>query len=292
MTNESPSNPRTVPGALLPFGPFVGVLASFAICAQNGSSALAFGWAMIHGAGPLAVLAFLPLGLGLGLLWAGFFYLRRRQARRGLLLFVGHAVVIFVANEWLLPSTPLKAASSERAVKSAEILSIRDELVTSSAGDPIGLRLVFEVRFSRRVVANIGASAFGPSETEPPWMPGVLDFGGYAPTIAPPPASEDIYDVFEKGVVYRVEDIRMAGSRAVDHRTGRPCRRAPEGLSEYAIMTALRRRGSRRYRLEILGSTPDVAINIPIAKYETSRSYDLEAMYRGVLKEGLEPCPR
>ena len=290
MTNESPSDPQAVKGARSPFGPLVGLLASLAICAQNGSSALAFGWAMIHGAGPLAVVAFLPLALGLGLLWAGFFYLRRRQAGRGLLLFVAHAVGIFVVNERLLPITPLKAAASERALKSAEILSIRDDVVTSSAGDPIGLRLVFEVRFPRRVVANIGASAFGPSETEPPWMPGVLDFGGYAPTIEPTPATEDIYKVFEKGVVYRVEDIRMGGSRTVDYRTGHPCRRALEGLSEDEIMTALRRRGSRRYRLEILASSPNVDINIPIAKYETSRPYDLEAMYRGVLKERLKPC--
>ena len=92
------------------------------------------GWALIHGAGPLAVMAFLPLAIGLGLLWGGFVFLRRKQGRQGLALFAGLSIALLVLNEWLLPTTPLKAWSSERALKSAEVLSIRDEIVTTATG--------------------------------------------------------------------------------------------------------------------------------------------------------------
>ena len=39
-------------------------------------------------------------------------------------------------------------------------------------------------------------------------------------------------------------------------------------------------------------NSDDVPVNVVIAEYETSRSYDLEAMYRAVMQERLEPCPR
>jgi len=181
-------------------------------------------------------------------LWSGYVFLRREQVRRGLPLFVGHTLLLLAVNEWLLPATPLKTASSERALKSAEVLSIRDEAVTTAAGDPIGLRLVFEVRFARRIVGIVSASAFATSETEPPWMPGVLDFDGYEQTIQPSSGSQSMRRVFEKDVVYRVEVTRMPGVRGVDFLTRRPCRNISPGLSETEILAALRRRGNRRYR--------------------------------------------
>ena len=289
---ESSTDPEPTPTDLSRWGPLIGVVASFGLCAQNAGFGTGVGWALIHGAGPRAVVAFLPLALGLGLLWAGFVFLRRGQGRQELALFVGLSMALLVLNEWLLPTTPLKAWSSERALKSTQVLSIRDEGVTTATGEPIGLRLVFEVRFPRRVVANISASDFAPSEKEPPWLPGLLDFQGYEQTIQPLPESQDIYKMFEKDVVYRVEIIRRPGFRAVDVRTGRPCRNTPPKLSDKEILTALHRRGNRHYRAEIHVSSDDVPVNIVVAEYQTSRPYDLEAMYRSVMQERLDPCPR
>jgi len=67
-------------------------------------------------------------------LWSGYVFLRREQVRRGLPLFVGHTLLLLAVNEWLLPATPLKTASSERALKSAEVLSIRDGDVNDGGG--------------------------------------------------------------------------------------------------------------------------------------------------------------
>jgi hypothetical protein len=220
---NSPSDPDPAPRTLSRWGPLVGVMAGLAMCAQNAGFATGIGWSLIHGAGPLAVIALLPLAVGLGLLWSGYVLLQRKQIRRGLVLFVGHAALLLVLNEWLLPSTPLKAWSSERALKSAEVSNIRDEAVTTTTGDPIGLRLTFEVRFPRRVVGLVSASAFAPSETEPPWMPYPLDFAGYEQTIEPSSNSDSLGQVFEKNVVYRVAVVRMPGFRGVDSVTGRPC---------------------------------------------------------------------
>jgi hypothetical protein len=62
-------------------------------------------------------------------------------------------------------------------------------------------------------------------------------------------------------------------------------------LSDNEVLTALRRRGNRHYRGEIHASSDNVPISVVVAKYETSQPYDLEAMYRSVMQEQLEPCP-
>jgi hypothetical protein len=69
---------------LAPFALVVGVVASIVLCIQNAGSLLGFGWALIHGAGPAAVIAFAPLGLGLGILWGGFRYLHRSNHRHSI----------------------------------------------------------------------------------------------------------------------------------------------------------------------------------------------------------------
>ena len=48
----------------------------------------------------------------------------------------------------------------------------------------------------------------------------------------------------------------------------------------------------QNYRGDIHVSSDDVPVNIAVAEYQTSRPYDLEAMYRSVMQERLDPCPR
>ena len=74
---------------------------------------------------------------------------------------------------------------------------MRDEAVTTAAGDPIGIRFLFLMSAPKRVVANVSASAFASSETKAPWMHEDLGFRAYEQTIQPLPCSDDIYDVFE-----------------------------------------------------------------------------------------------
>ena len=64
------------PGVML-----VALLATVGICAQNAGVALGIGWGMIHGAGLGTVIAFVPLALGLAMLWAGYLFLSGRPIR-------------------------------------------------------------------------------------------------------------------------------------------------------------------------------------------------------------------
>ena len=64
------------------------------MCVQNAGSALGFGWALIHGAGPAAVAAFWPLAIGLATLWSAFWYFNRSKYRHASVLFTGLAVAM------------------------------------------------------------------------------------------------------------------------------------------------------------------------------------------------------
>ena len=125
------------------------------MCVQNAGSALGFGWALIHGAGPAAMIAFLPLGIGLGTLWVAFWYLNRSNHRHASALFAGIAVAMLVGYEMVLPATPLTSWRSERAMKAAVVEYIRDEPLLSAKGNPIGIRVTYEVIFPHAVAANV-----------------------------------------------------------------------------------------------------------------------------------------
>jgi hypothetical protein len=268
-------------------GPLIGVLASFVLCVQNVGAGTGASWAFIHGAGPLALVAFLPLVLGLGLLWAGFLYLKGKPGRLPLLLFAGHALMVLLLTELLHPATPLKEWWAQRALTSAEVLSIRDDVATTSTGDPVGLRVTYEVRFSRRFVGTLHTAQITSPEAAADPFP--LAFHRAEAEIEPPPASSDIRQVFERGVVYRVRVTAMPSFRFLIYGTGRACRDTPPGQSDDEILAALRQIGTRRDRLVIfVGSESGTAT---VTEYLTS-TYDLEAMYRSVIREGLESCRR
>lgn len=271
-------------------GLIIGVVASFVLLVQNAGAATAAGWAFIHGAGPMAVVAFLPLGVALGLLWGGFLYLKRKPDRPALLLFAGHALVVLLLTEVLVPTTPLRRWLAQRAVMSAQVLSIRDEVATTSAGDPIGLRVIYEVRFARRFVGTIYTAQMTSAEGAAPAFP--LAFHRAEEKIEPPPAASDIHHVFEPGVIYRVSVTALPSFRFLRYGTGQTCRDTPPGMSDDAMLAALEQIGKRRDRIVVWVSGDDEYSPRPtVADYLTA-PYDLVPMYRSVIREGLSPCGR
>lgn len=272
----------------------VALFATVAIFIQNGGSALAFGWALIHGAGPSAVLAFLPLGIGLGVLWGGFRYLSRKNSRHASGLFTVYALAMLLLNEALLPSTPLKTWKSERGMQQADVRNIRDEIVLSAKGNPIGIKITYEVMFPQTVVCNVHASALGVVGGEAPsYLSYNLDLHRrHQESINPAPSSEGLYNEFRKGSAYRFSETRVPGFLEYDDKTQLPCLRIPpySDLSEADILSAVKRRGNVRYHLEIMLTSDYVPVAITRASYVTSREYDLEAMYQTIVTEGHQRC--
>ena len=263
----------------------VGVAATVAICYQRGGSVLAFGWALVHGAGPLAVLAFLPLAAGVALLWAGYWVIRRRSWPRKPLIFAAHACGIVLLNE-LLPGTARHASAIQETVRGVRVGNIRDEPVLSGAGNPIGVRLTFEA-----VVPETGSYAVSPSALQPEqgYFQYAFQLGRVIrDSIEPAPVNADL----RQGVVYTFSKVYLPNFLSYDERTGQPCfdTSVLHGVREEPFVSTASRGGATRLRTSIQVGREEATQSVIAAEYVTGRTYDVGAFHRTIVTEGNRRC--
>lgn len=266
----------------------VALVASAVLCIRNASTTLAFSWALAH-AGPMAVLTLRPIAIPLALLWGGFWYLRRSRHPRAPVLFVAFAIAIVLLNEAPLPGTNALRQREERAMRAVEVRSVQDEVLVSARGNPIGIRLTYELVAPMRVVAFPYLHLTW-AETVTPVFDS-MQFWGPADTIQPVPETvHSIYRIFEGGRLYRLTAKRMPGFLVYDEDTQQPCLRLRANVSEADIAAAIRAKGLARYGMMISLSTEGPSDFAFHAAYRTSREYDLEAMYQTIVREGYQRC--
>lgn len=270
---------------------FIVLAATAIVCIQSYMSVLGFTWAIMHGAGLSSVLAFVPAAVAVGLLWGGYLFIMRRNLSRKAAVFTMYAVALIGLNEVLLPATPLRALWNARAANGVQIRTVRDEVLLSHRGNPIGIRIMFEV-----VVPRTGHYLIGPSVlsrvADEALSP--LDFGhSRSSVINPAPnGSEEIYDGLVKGIVYTFTKDMMPDFLHYDDRRQQPClvNVTTKFISAAAFRTALTESRSMKYRGEIHVSTPAGGRSAVVHQFETARAYDVEAMYRTIELEGGARC--
>ena len=268
----------------------IAVFASAAICAQNAEFGLGVGWGLIHGAGPAALLAFLPLALGLAALWTGYTGLQRRNVRGIPVLFTIFALAVLLVNEALLPATPLKSWRARPAIEKVEVRNIRDDVFLSPRGNPTGIRFTFEVLFPEIVLCNVSAPILAPITGE---IPSALQFARvYQDLIDPAPSSEGAYHVFKKGTLYTVTEVTLPNFLSYDQETREPCLRTvtTETFSEADFLSALSRTVDEKYRMDVVLTCEHVKDIVVAARYVTSRDYGVRAMYSTIAIEGNGRC--
>jgi hypothetical protein len=264
----------------------IGVVATILIFLQHGSAGVAFGWALVHGAGPAALFAFLPLAAALLVLWVAAVSLHRRAARRAPVLFGVVAAAIVMVNEALMPGTPFKAWTHQRAIEAVTVKNIRDELIVSSRGNPIGIRLTFEAVFPSNGVYAVGY-ALAPDSDEGVYA---LQFNhSIRSTIQPEPGGS--YD-FRRGTVYTFSTEFLPNFLSYDERTGVTCLNdmTTSAFSEKDFLAALSKSRSLQYRTAIRLSNEQAWRPVAAAEYVTGHAYDVEAMYRTIEADGSRRC--
>jgi hypothetical protein len=263
----------------------IAVLATLVICVQNGMSALAFGWSLIHGAVVAAFLAFVPPAIGIGLVWGGYAYWSRGNRRPSSLLFAAYVLGILALNEAILPSTPLQGWRARRALEAVEVRNVRDEVLRSARGNPIGIVVRFDVVFPRRVHGMVTGSTLGPIDGELP-VP-LQIYRGHGRKIVPTPARRDGESVFEAGVTYTVSSGILPGFLSYDDRTKEPCLRVFGKFPEAEFQAALARSRNLRLRGAAVLHAGEERVYKP---FVTVNEYDLESMYQTIVLEGNKRC--
>jgi hypothetical protein len=271
------------------FAPLVALVATGAMCVQNSGSALGFGWALIHGAGPAAVVAFWPLAIGLAMLWSAFWYLNRSTHRHASALFTGLAVAMLVVYEMVLPATPLTSWRREHAMKAAVVQNMHDEPLLSAKGNPIGIRVTYEVNFPHAVVANVHLGLARVQGEVLPYMQS-KEFGRHRETIDPEPSAKDLYNVFERKKIYKFTVASMPGFLYYDEKTQQPCLDLYSEVSEAEIVAAIQKMSPDTYHVDISLTSDDVPIAVNHDGYVTAHEYDLQAMYQTIVTEEHQRC--
>jgi hypothetical protein len=270
----------------------VGVIATVLVCIQSSGASLALGWGLVHGAGPAAFIAFVPVALALAFIWGGYFYVVRRDWRYKSALFALYAVCILTLNEALLPSTPLQATRSRRAMEAVQITNLRDEVARSPRGVPIGIQVTYEVRFPADSAISLHMSGLGRIDGDP--HPELRFERGYYQTLDPAPESDSGFYRFQGQATYAVTEINVPNFLKYDPRTGAACIREVirPGLTERDFLDALSRSTRVRYRTSIRLSSADVPEPVVVNQYDTQRDYDLENLYRRNKDAGAGQCDR
>jgi hypothetical protein len=271
----------------------IGLVATVAIVVQNSASAMAFTWAAIHGAGLSSTFAFVPAGIALSVLWAGYVLMKRRNVGRITLLFAAYASAVLVANEIVLPMTPFDVWRNRRYAQSVEVRNIRDEVYLSARGNPIGIRLTFDAVVPHTAVYEISGSVM---------MPSVEGASSYALAFdhstkhlvepQPEPDGDRPYGVFREGIVYTFTQEMLPHFLSYDDRTSAPCFTDPttKNLSREQFQAALSKATAMKFRTEITVNVPYGETSVVAREYVTSRAYDARAMYDTIAKENDPRC--
>jgi hypothetical protein len=268
----------------------VALIATLAILFQNQMLFGGFVWAAIHGAGAGALLTFVPASLAIGVLWFGCLFTRRLPLSSQWIEFVGCALAILVVNEILLPATPLKVWRSQRGSESVIVQNVRDELLKSSTGEPLGVRITFEAQFRDTGAYLVSASTMMPLAAS---VPSLLSFDHSMNHTIEPAPSEDTdspFPRFQSGVAYHFTQDMMPNFVGVDYNT-KPytlCLQdvTTKYVSESDVRSALLRDRDMKFRTAIHVDRPLGMTRVVAADYVTSRGYDLEA-----IRQHLAPCP-
>ena len=94
-----------------------------------------------------------PIAIPLALVWAAFWYVNRSSRRSALVVFARVVGAILLLNEAPFPGTRANRTRREAAMQAIEVRNVQDNLLLSARGNPIGVRVSYEVVAPRRVVA-------------------------------------------------------------------------------------------------------------------------------------------
>lgn len=269
----------------------IAIVASALICVQNLPYVTAFTWALIHGVGLGSVLAFVPAGTALVVLWVGYGLTNIRPSGRPTLVFATFAIGVVVLNEVLLPVTPLKEWTAQRAIERVRVSNVRDEPLLSVHGNPIGVRILFDAVVPRTAAYGISPATLSSASGEMIWP---LQFG-HARTqeVEPPPTSHDSpYDVFQKGVTYRFHQDMLPNFLEYDEKTQTVCLAEVRTtfISETDFLSGLAANRDVSLRMEIQVTGEYGTASVVAANLVTSRRYDMQAIYDTIGKEGGRRC--
>lgn len=245
---------------------------------------LSLGWVLavlgsVHGP---ALFPYFVMGYAVAavvILWAAYFFIRRRGYRHRTLLFGASGVVLGAAlvgasllswgalGEW-------EMARQERIAAATQVFNLRDEPLLSAKGNPIGVRLHYSMRFpnsdyfwhtpSLRASKDFGASIWADGQfTEPAVTPPLVPGENTAPRYEQGKQYDFTADVLPYFLVWNKEKTQL-------------CILEPPAHYETGFQRLIAGE-SIRYKIHVNGTK---------FEGETANAYSPKTFYESATKEG------
>lgn len=269
----------------------IGIIASVILLYQASYLFVSFMWALIHGMGASSFFAFWPALVALTALWCGYAFFRHKKHQHGAISFLIYALLLTVIFEIVLPATPLKTIIRQRAIKDTKVQNIRDEALLSKHGNPVGIRIQYDVEFPKSGIYTVSPSVSSPTGKDINLVPYQMQFGHEKGNrIEPQPSfiADESGGFFEKGIVYHFTIDQLPNFLSYDERKKafRFEIQPTKHFSEFDFNSAISKSSKTKYRTEIQIEGGGHTQRVVAQNYVTSHEYDLKTFYDSVIKEG------
>jgi hypothetical protein len=214
------------------------------------------------------------------------------------ILLVG-AVFLLAAMEFTLPVTPFKTtlltALQGRSMRAAQVDAVRDGYYLSPEGNPVGIRVSYEVRFPRGGRLSSSPSLKAVDDRYRHYQTSMGRLASF--TIDPPPEKIEAGEyLFADKESYLFTADFLPTFLAVERRSGLQTLCLWMGdtptLSGDELLDLLQDPEESGYRVEVVLRGNSYFIPPLVAwSGETTRRYSLSTFYRSAVKEEFPPCP-
>ena len=271
----------------------IGIIASAVILFQTQYISAGFMWALIHGVGASSFLAFWPAVTALAVLWGGWTFLKYKTHKYRTLFSLGFSIVVIIAVEILMPITPLKAYLQQRAIDSVQAQNVSDKILLSPSGNPIGIRLIYDVTFPRDGVYSISPSQYAPLDEKNELYP--LQFGTFLNTTIKPEPSilEAGQRSFKAHTPYHFVFDSVPNFLRFDESSKRYCiyLQPNNNYADTDVKSSMSNAGKIQYKTYIQIDGPTSVTNRVVTKeYVTQHSYSVKEIYDGAVSQGASAC--
>lgn len=223
------------------------------------------------------------------MLWAIFFILRR--ARHGLWIQLFSGIILCLVFEALLPVSPFKTTLSswriKKAVDSVKISGVTDDFFYSLQGNPVGIRISFNVAFQHGGFLSVSPTIRAIDGRLHHYMTSMSHFANI--TIKPQPEKNpEKGDFFVGGQLYRFTTDFLPSFLYTSRHGEELCLYA-KGVDEFKKIVTDPIKTKYSVEIHVDGNSYFVNRRIAYSGY-TQKVYRLNTFYESALNQNTKPC--
>jgi len=253
-----------------------------------------------EGVGSFTLIAVVIVATPLLLLWGIFYWLKRKHASKW--AYLAAALVIISIFELVLPVSPIKttvvSANKQKLIEATKVSNVTDELYYSNNGNPIGIRIRYQVEFPATSTYSVSSNLHAIDKRYHHYQTSMSHFANIDRQPEPESVDAGTYK-YKTGVTYHFTEDLLPGFiylypyKKNDHQAGDVC--VIKNPTQTMLLEDLEKllgediRTPYRINVSVNGYTYFVSRRTAIDE-NTRNQYSLKTFHDSAVKEGATKC--